>query len=77
MTAEGSDDVLVTADPEVGAREVCRMPIVQCGECGVYYWDSAVADRLKSIGRDDSLSAIDEAVRGSECPECGAKQVRA
>lgn len=68
---ENGDDVLVTADPEVGARRLTKMPTIECNGCGEFYWDSGVDERLKQITRSNKLNDIKIVVSGSVCPECG------
>lgn len=65
-----------TTDPRIGARESSRMPTYICEGCSEPVWDEEVCDRLGEISREDSLAAVEEAVSGAECPECGFQQVR-
>lgn len=63
-----------TSDPEAGARRLSRMPTLECERCGEYYWDIEAHRALSDIDGRGTTGGVEDAVRGSVCPECGHQQ---
>lgn len=64
-----------TSDAHTGARQISRMPTLQCENCQTYYWDSEVHEKLSGVSRSETkASDIDAMLTGSVCPDCGHEQ---
>lgn len=69
-----SNPEIHTADPEIGARQLSKMPTMQCTNCDTYYWDSQASENLKQITRNNKMGDVKRVVAGSTCPECNHVQ---